>query len=54
MELCEGGSLKKLVHSNNIISMETFRDWGKQIADGMSYLHLKNIIHRDLKPAKYV
>ncbi|KAH8289258.1 hypothetical protein KR054_002424 [Drosophila jambulina] len=46
---CEGSSLYKHVHvSETKFKLNTLIDIGRQVAQGMDYLHAKNIIH-DLK-----
>lgn len=44
---CEGSSLYKHIHVNDTkFRLITLIDIGRQIAQGMDYLHAKNIIHR--------
>lgn len=50
MEYCEKGSLKKVIKSDRKIDMRTILDWGRQIADGLRYLHSKGLPHGDLRP----
>ncbi|XP_055305060.1 LIM domain kinase 1 isoform X2 [Sitodiplosis mosellana] len=48
-EYVPGGSLKELIHNNDLVLPWDCRiRFAKDIACGMNYLHSKNIIHRDL------
>jgi protein-serine/threonine kinase len=47
-ELCEGGSLYTLLHSDAAIDETLLAKIIKGIAAGMMHLHAENIVHRDL------
>lgn len=53
MEYAKGGPLSKILHEKSLsLPVDVILDWGKQIADGMEYLHHEAkppLIHRDLK-----
>ena len=53
MEYAKGGPLSRILHEKNLyLPVDVILDWGRQIADGMKYLHheaLPCMIHRDLK-----
>lgn len=50
-ELMAGGTLKEYIQTNGPLSLKLIRKWGKQILDGLRYLHTLDppIIHRDVK-----
>ena len=54
MEYCSQGNLYSFIEESrnnpdNFIKPDKMINWAKQIASGMSYLHLHKIVHRDLK-----
>src|SRR6218665_96746 len=53
MEFAAGGSLqdalRSLGRSGHKLPIDVVREWAKQIAEGMLYLHEKHVVHRDLK-----
>ena len=54
MELCEGGSLKDRVYGGaggTRMSLAEISSIGRQIANGLAFLHAKEFVHRDIKPA---
>ncbi|KAJ8738003.1 hypothetical protein PYW08_000598 [Mythimna loreyi] len=49
MEFCQYGPLFEYIHSGSSFLPAQILKWAKEIAQGMSYLHVNKIIHRDLK-----
>ncbi|ELA42224.1 WNK protein kinase [Vittaforma corneae ATCC 50505] len=50
-EFMTGGSLKEYLQKHGPLSTKLIRKWGKQILEGLKYLHMLDppIIHRDIK-----
>lgn len=51
MELCEGGSIAKLVKTNGRLDEGQFRRKALEILLGLSFLHGNHVVHGDLKPS---
>mmetsp|Transcript_31235 Transcript_31235/g.30879 ORF Transcript_31235/g.30879 Transcript_31235/m.30879 type:complete len:114 (+) Transcript_31235:3-344(+) len=51
LEYVSGGSLKKILQRFGGLSEEIIKHYGRQLLDGLAYLHDHLIIHRDLKSA---
>jgi serine/threonine protein kinase len=51
LEYCEKGSLENIIGPGKDLPMDTIRDYCKQMATAMAYLHSRNFCHRDIKPA---
>jgi CHASE2 domain-containing sensor protein len=51
MELLEGEDLKKYTDKNNLLPLETVKEYMIHVADGLDYAHKLGVVHRDIKPA---
>lgn len=45
-------ALGKVLESKEDLPIEVVKDWAKQIAKGMEYLHQKGIVHRNIRSAQ--
>jgi serine/threonine protein kinase len=50
LEYCEKGALENIIKGEEMPA-DTLRDYCKQLATAMAYLHSRNFCHRDIKPA---
>lgn len=48
LEYCDGGNLRNIM--GHPLPMEEVKNYGLQIAKGISYLHKNKIVHADIKP----
>lgn len=51
MEYCVGGSLDKVLKSDNVLPFERTAEIMIEVAEAMHFAHLKGLVHRDLKPS---
>lgn len=50
-EYCAGGDLFQLIEQDKKLPEETIQKFGRDLAQGLYYLHANNIIYADLKPS---
>ena len=50
-EYCAGGDLFQLIEQDKKLSEETIQKFGRDLAQGLYYLHSNSIIYADLKPS---
>ncbi|MBI4863681.1 MAG: serine/threonine protein kinase [Candidatus Riflebacteria bacterium] len=50
-EYLEGGSLADLLGKTRRLDIEETIQFGRQVGEGLQFLHEKGILHRDIKPA---
>jgi serine/threonine protein kinase len=51
LEYCEKGSLENIIGPGKNLPADVVRDYCRQMATAMAYLHSRNFCHRDIKPA---
>jgi serine/threonine-protein kinase len=51
MELLTGRSLREVLDSGPVLSLESIAEIAAQIADGLAFAHANDVVHRDIKPA---
>jgi serine/threonine-protein kinase len=51
MELLEGENLTKYTARNNLLPIETVKEYIIKIAEAIDYAHKMGVIHQDIKPA---
>jgi eukaryotic-like serine/threonine-protein kinase len=51
LDYIDGVSLRQRMRSlGGLVPVDKVVDWGRQLAEGLAYLHTKGVVHRDLKP----
>lgn len=51
LEYCEDGSVHSFVRQQGTFPESSSRRLGRQLLEGLNYLHNKRVVHRDLKPS---
>eukprot|EP00118_Oscarella_pearsei_P006533 m.29659 g.29659 ORF g.29659 m.29659 type:complete len:148 (+) comp31207_c1_seq1:43-486(+) len=51
MEFVPGGSISSLLQRFGPVQESVFRNYCRQILNGVAYLHTKGVVHRDIKGA---
>ncbi|TMK38048.1 MAG: serine/threonine protein kinase [Actinobacteria bacterium] len=55
LEYIEGDNLRRWLRRHKLpLSIAQAVQWGKELAEALSYLHQHNIVHRDLKPENVI
>jgi len=50
-EYCAGGDLYQLIEQDKVLPEETVKKFGRDLSQGLYYLHANSIIYCDLKPS---
>ena len=51
LEYVDGVPMREQMRSSvGVVPIDRVIDWGRQLAEGLAYLHTKGVVHRDLKP----
>lgn len=50
MEYCGGGSLRSRMRQSQTAPLNIVMQWGKNLADTLSFIHQQGIVHHDIKP----
>lgn len=53
-ELVEGKNLEGHLAAHGPLTEDEARDFARQVASGLAYLHSEQVLHRDLKPANLI
>jgi serine/threonine-protein kinase len=51
MEFLNGRTLREILDSGDVLSVERSAEIAAQIADGLAFAHANEVVHRDIKPA---